>query len=65
MTYQFYRYSTVGRRVDAEVFSERTLRLEEDATIVAYYRFPAGDKPGVPLEMPDTGAGGLAGVAMP
>jgi len=65
VTYQFYRYSTVDRRGDTEVFSEGTLRLEEDATIVAHYRFPGGEKPGMPSGMPDTGAGGLAGTAMP
>ena len=64
-TYRFFRVPAVGRRGGAEVISERTLRLEEDATIAAYYRYPSGDKPGMPSEMPDTGAGGLAGVATP
>ncbi|MDQ3328747.1 MAG: hypothetical protein M3506_09525 [Chloroflexota bacterium] len=64
-TYRFIRYPAGNRPNDAEDISERTLRLEEDATIVAYYRFPAGDKPGVPLEMPDTGAGGRAGTLIP
>lgn len=64
-TYRFIRYPTGNRPNDAEVISERTLRLEEDATIAAYYRYPGGEKPGVPSEMPDTGGGGLAGVATP
>ena len=65
VSYRFFRVPEGGRRGGAETVSEGTLRLEEDATIAAYYRYPGGEKPGVPSEMPDTGAGGLAGAATP
>ena len=65
VTYRFFRVPDGGRQGDAETVSEGTVRLEEDATIAAYYRYPGGEKPSVPSEMPDTGAGGLAGAATP
>ncbi len=64
-TYLFNRLPAGARPHDTRGVSEGTLRLEEDATIVARYRYPGGSDPGVPSEMPDTGAGGLAGVATP
>ena len=60
VTYRFFRVPEGGRQGGAETVSKGTLRLEEDATIVAHYRYPGGEKPGVPSELPDTGAGGLA-----
>ena len=65
VTYHFFRSPAGGPRGYFEVFSKGTLRLEEDETIVAFYRYPGAEKPGVPSEMPDTGAGGLAGTATP
>jgi hypothetical protein len=65
VSYRFFRVSEGARRGGAETVSEGTLRLEEDTTIVAHYRYPGGEKLGVPSEMPDTGAGGLGRAAMP
>ncbi len=44
-------------------FAELVESIEADTTNSAHYRFPSGDD--MPDQLPDTGAGGLAGPGMP
>lgn len=62
--YEFGRFGQGGKIVQS--FSTDTITINDDTVTTAHYSFPVPDnQQDMPSDLPDTGAGGLAGGGLP